>query len=312
MYKSIYGEQAAFAFIKVFGSPFLRKTGADCMVKQFYHFFFRQYRAALQPGRIPVTPVDHPLDGKIPFTPSWVHVYLDFVGFWLRVIGFLHHTFARRSDEAIEKLILSVRRIYLAAAGIYGKNLSTTSRPFYIASPHFFFIHLLDPHLLCIPSLHVMVVINAHIQFRDIVRGMGREAEFFRQTKELERGAAAITESLLYVKQHSINCVAAAMYVLTCVDRRLFPEEEAEAFVSRLFSGAAWAPRMPKTRLPEEDGRAVREHILSMYRRFIEEGHEAKTWEAPLLDFLRSLQGKNGKNNANRKGPAPAGRTNVP
>ncbi|MDR1106474.1 MAG: hypothetical protein LBL44_08970, partial [Treponema sp.] len=101
----------------------------------------------------------------------------------------------------------------------------------------------------------------------------------------------------LYIKQHSINCVAAAMYVLTCADRRLFPEEEAEAFVSRLFSGAARAPRMPKTRLPEEDGRAVREHILSMYRRFIEEGRGAKTWETPLLDFLRSLPEKNGKNN---------------
>ncbi|MDR1420319.1 MAG: hypothetical protein LBI86_08095 [Treponema sp.] len=301
MYKSIYDEPVISAFIRVFGSSFLRKTGVDCMAKQLYHFFFRQYRAALQPGRIPVTPVDHPLDEKIPFTPSWVYVYLDFVGFWLRVISFLWHTFGRRSDKAIETLILSVKRIYLAAAGVYSRNLSTTTRPFYIASPHFFFIHLLDPHLLCIPSLHVMVVINAHIQFRDIVRGMGKEAEFFRQTKELERGAAAITESLLYIKQHSINCVAAAMYVLSCVERRLFPEEEAEAFASRLFSGAAAAPGMPKTRLPEEDGRAVREHILSMYRRFMEGGRGAETWEAPLIDFLRSLPGKNGKNTAGKK-----------
>ncbi|MDR0601144.1 MAG: hypothetical protein LBG42_02060 [Treponema sp.] len=295
MYKSIYDAPVISAFIKVFGCSFLRRTGADCTVKQLYHFFFRQYRAALQPGLIPVTPVDHPLDEKIPFTPSWVHVYLDFVAFWLRVISFLHHTFGRRSNRAIKTLILSVRRIYLSASRIYRRNLSTTSRPFYIVRPHFFFIHLLDPHLLCIPSLHVMVVINAHIQFRDIVRGMGREGEFSGQTEELRRGAIAITESLLYVKQHSINCVAAAMYVLTCIDRRLFPEEEAEAFASQLFSGAGAAPAMPKTSIPEEDGCAVREHILSTYRRFVEEGRGAKTWDEPLIDFLRSLPGKTNK-----------------
>jgi hypothetical protein len=293
MHKSLYDEPVLTAFIKVFGCSFLRKTGVNCIAGQFYHFFFRQYMAALRPGRIPVAPADHPLDKKIPFLPSWVGVYLDFVGFWVRVISFLTHSFGSRSNRPIESILVSVSKIYASAAEVYSRNLSTTERPFYIARPRFFFIHLLDPHLLCIPSLHVMVVINAFVQFRDIMRGMGKEDEFSFQIEELRRGALAITESLLYVKQHSINCVAAAMYAMTRLDERLFPPEEAELFGSRLFSGEALAPAMPKTRLPGGDALAIRGHILFMYRRFVEEGRNAKTWNTPLLDFLRSEAGRN-------------------
>jgi hypothetical protein len=138
-----------------------------------------------------------------------------------------------------------------------------------------------------------MVVINAFIQFRDIVRGMGKEEEFSFQIEELRRGALAITESLLYVKQHSINCIAAAMYAMTRLDERLFPPEEAEVFGSLLFSGEARAPAMPKTRLPGEDALAIRGHILSMYRRFVKEGRNAKTWDVPLFNFLRPEAGQN-------------------
>jgi hypothetical protein len=290
MHKSLYDEPILTAFIKVFGCSFLRKTGVECVGSQFYNFFFRQYMAALRPGSIPVTPVDHPLDKKIPFLPSWVNVYLDFVGFWLRVISFLTHTFGSRSNRPIEAIIISVSKIYASAAEIYSRNLSTTARPFYINRPHFFFIHLLDPHLLCIPSLHVMVVINAFIQFRDIVRTMGKEAEYSFQIEELRRGALAITESLLYVKQHSINCVAAAMYAMTRLDEGIFPPEEAELFGSQLFSGEALAPAMPKTRLAAEDAPAVRGHILSMYRRFMAEGRKARDWKTPLIDFLHSKE----------------------
>jgi hypothetical protein len=168
-------------------------------------------------------------------------------------------------------------RLYAFAGEVYRKNLSTTKRPFYISRPRFFFIHLLDPHLMCIPSLHVMVVIRAYTKFRAIIRGLGDEARFARQIKEITGGALAISEAILFVKQHSVNCVAAAMYAMTCFEGALFPPEEAELFASRLFVRS----------LPPGDAGPLRTHIINLYRQFLSQRETAKTWDEPLVNFLR-------------------------
>jgi hypothetical protein len=278
----ISGEPVTTAFLKTFGSPVLRKTAAKTIGSIFYHFFFCQYRSALLPGRIPVTPVDHPLDAKIPFTPSWVAVYLDFVAFWVRILSFLFRAYRRRACASAGEFIESIGRLYAFAGEVYRKNLSTTKRPFYISRPRFLLIHLADPHLMCIPSLHVMVVIRAYTKFRDIIRRLGDEARFALQINEIERGALAITEAILFVKQHSVNCVAAAMYAMTCFEENLFPPQEAELFASRLFTRS----------LPPQDGETLRTHIINLYRRFLSQRETARPWNAPLLAFLRRPENK--------------------
>jgi hypothetical protein len=129
---------------------------------------------------------------------------------------------------------------------------------------------------MCIPSLHVMVVIRTYTSFRRILRSLGEDGPMALRIEEVRRGALAITEAILYVKQHSVNCIPAAMYAMTCFDPPLFPPEEAADFVSRIFR----EPGSP------ERGEAIREYIISLYRRFLAEGRTARSWKDPLLAFL--------------------------
>ena len=162
--------------------------------------------------------------------------------------------------------------------------MSTTKRPLYLGRPRFIVIHAFDPHLMCIPSLHVMVVIFAYTRFRKIAQLLGNEAELKEEIDELHEGALRITEAILYVKQHSINCIAAAMYAMSRFDRSGFPETEAEDFTSNLLI-------KEKTPSPE-DGGEIRNHIITLYHRFLNEGKNAASWTKPLLDFLKPLRNK--------------------
>jgi hypothetical protein len=272
----------AGAFIRILASPYLRGTAVRTIGAIGYNFFFLQYKAALLPGRIPVSRADHPLDKKIPFTPGKVAVYLDFVAFWIRVLGFLLRRFRRHALEPVRLFIESMGRLYAWAAQVYTKNLSTTERPHYLARPRFVMIHAFDPHLMCIPSLHVMVVIRTYTLFRQILLSLGEAENYAAEIGEIRRGALAISEAVLFVKQHSVNCISAAMYAMTRFDRALFPPEEAALFASELFRAA----------LGNEDGEAIRAHIISLYRDFITEGEKAGgggDWTEPLLKFLKTL-----------------------
>jgi hypothetical protein len=298
---SVYDESPAYTIIKTLCVSSLRPAVLRCTASILHNFFFRQYRAALLPGRVPVSRVDHPLDLKIPFVPSWVTIYLDFVMYWIRMLAFLLHTYGRRAYDATREFIVSMGRLYAFAAQSYQKNFSTTDRPFYIARPRFFLIHLFDPHLMCVPSLHVMVVVWTYKNFEAILKSFNDDRRYAAQIEEMKQGALAITHAILFIKQHSVNCIAAALYAMTRFDGELFPPEEAEAFIRQLFWEAppeAPAGRLPanykvrpwaapRTKIPAGDVSIIRDHITSLFRRFIEEGKTAREWEAPLLNFMR-------------------------
>jgi hypothetical protein len=277
----VKSESPARVFLRIMGSPFLRGTGIRCIIRIFRNFFLLQYWAAIFPGRYPVFQVDHPLDEKIPFRPRKVGIYLDFVAFWIRTAGFLLNRFGRRAFPVVKEFLDSMGRLYEYAAEVYRTGFSTTNRPHYLGTPRFALIHAFDPHLMCIPSLHVMVVIRTYTLFRDMLRRLGAAEIYAPQIEEIRRGALDISEAVLYVKQHSVNCISAAMYAMTSFDRPLFPPPEAEAFASELFLTA----RRPGG----EDGDAVRGYMVTLYRRFIDESINAPDWKTPLINFLYSL-----------------------
>ncbi|MCL2763384.1 MAG: hypothetical protein FWD36_09315 [Treponema sp.] len=300
---SVYDESSAYAFIRTLSLPSLRPTVIRCVYLIVFNFFLRQYRAAWLPGRVPVSSVDHPLDQKIPFVPSWVTIYLDFIFFWIRMITFLLRRYGRRAFDAVREFVESMGKLYAFAAESYRQNFSTTVRPFYIARPRFFLIHLLDPHLMCIPSLHVMVVIRTYTKFADILRSLNDTENCAALIAEMKQGALAITQAILFVKQHSVNCISAALYAMTRFDPVLFPQAEAEAFAALLFGPAPSAPpahrppansrvrpsAAPRTILPAADVAAVKAHIIDLYRHFLAEGTTAQNWEQPLLNFMRAM-----------------------
>ena len=275
-------ESSLQALILIIGSSFLRPTAIKCSFSIFRNFFFLQYKAALLPGRYPVSQVDHPLDEKIPFKPDKVTIYLEFLHLFIRAMGFLLRRFGHRSRVEVRKAIDSISAVYKKAAEVYARNYSTTKRPLYLARFRFLLIHAFDPHLMCIPSLHVMVLIRTYTIFRYILSILREEKGFLPQIEELRRGAIAITEAVLYIKQHSVNCISAAMYAMTCFDG-FFPPEEAEGFARDLFSY--------DDTVPEKNAQAIRDHIIGLYRQFIRQFNDQKSqaWEKPLLDFFESL-----------------------
>ena len=300
---SAYGESTIYAFIKTFFTPAIRPVIGKSLWSIIFNFFLRQFHAAFLPGRIPVTKVDHPLDGKIPFVPSWITIYFDFVQFWIRMLTFFLRRYGRRAFIPVRDFIKSMGDLYAFAAQVYVKNLSTTKRPFYIARPRFFMVHLVDPHLMCVPSLHVMIAIHTYIMFSVIAKQLGAAQNLKEQIKEMEEGALAICQAILFVKQHSVNCLPAALYAMTVFSPELFPPQEAQRFTNLLFSPAPKADisfkkirvhpsAAPSTKIPQEDQVLIKEHILSLYNQFYAEGKTAKIWHEPILKFLREYPDK--------------------
>jgi hypothetical protein len=243
-----------------------------------YNFFYLQYKAVLFPKKARVSRVDHPLDGEIPFMPSWIKVYMDFSPLWIRTQAFLADVFGRAADTHIAGFVRGVGELYAFAAIVYKQNFSTTRRPFYIGKPGFIPIHILDPHLMCIPSLHVMIVILTYTKLRLALGNLGAENKYADEIELVRRRALDITESILYVKQHSINCIAAALYAMTSYDRQLFPVSEAHDFVDGLFVNECPVSKLSCI--------AIKKHILDLYHTFLDARPEGGNWEQPLLDFL--------------------------
>ncbi|MHC6201958.1 hypothetical protein ACYULU_02040 [Breznakiellaceae bacterium SP9] len=266
--------------LRIFAHKALRKAGLACIGSIFYHFFFIQYKAVLFPWKIPVSQVDHPLDAAIPFTPQYVNTYLDFIAFWIRVLGFILKTYKRKGIPVACSFLSSMGSLYQYASQVYSRNLSSTRRPFYISRPRFALIHATDPHLMCIPSLHVMVVIRTYTALREMLRSLGDAAENEQLLNDVRQGALAITEAVLYVKQHSVNCISAAMYAMTRFSPELFGVEEAQKFCAALFMCAPG--------IAPADVQAIRAHIFSLYQRFITEGTKSAYWYEALLDFLKT------------------------
>jgi hypothetical protein len=137
-------------------------------------------------------------------------------------------------------------------------------------------------------------MVHAYTAFRRFLQNLGEEKTLQSLAEKVYRGAVVITEAILYVKQHSINCVAASLYVMQRFDPSLFTTADAETFVYSLF-GMEKAGGIPEEYAPfykgpfikQEDIAWIREHIMGLYRFFLET--QSEDWTAPILDFLKSL-----------------------
>jgi hypothetical protein len=276
--KSLLYRPSIFSVFKIYSYWYLWKAAWGCVFLVIRNFFLLQYEAAFFKHRYPLSDVDHPLDNEIPFKPECVTVYMDFATLWIRTQGFLLKTFGKESLPVVKDYIGKMTGLYLKAAKVCRQNMSTTVRPRYLGKPQFFSIHFLDPHLMCVPSLHVMSAVRTYTIFRDILKQFGAEERFAEEIENVRLRALSIVESILYVKQHSINCIPAAFYVVTRIDRALFPPEEAERFSSALFQRSADIP--PETIIE------LKTHIRSLYQEFLIEGEKSDDWTKPLLNFL--------------------------
>ncbi|MBR5402465.1 MAG: hypothetical protein IK102_11730 [Treponema sp.] len=255
--------------------PFIK-----CVHTALHKFFFLQFSVKLKLRKIPVVSVDNALDKKIPFTPERVSTYLDFIHSLARPMGFCISTFKGKERIRIVSSVLDLlRTCYETASHIYSFSMSTTDRPKYKKDRHFRLIHALDPHLMCVPSLHVAIMIMAWIHYREIFKmPYFTEEESKHYTAQVFESAKAITETVLYVKQHSVNCIPAAIYMMTVILKDLFTIEDAVSFMDCLF--------VESTDLSPEVKKEINTYIHTMFERFLLEGSSAEDWTDPIKHWL--------------------------
>jgi hypothetical protein len=252
-------------------------------------FFYPQFENALL-GRRPVVNVDHPLDPAVPFDAGYIEKYLEFIKLWMGSFYRIGRLYGGAADPGLVGFAHSIRSLYAEAGSLYKVVHTTTTRPSKNYNLRFAFIHALDPHLNCVPSLHVILVLANWLLTVDLVgrlgadraRGLG-EAEVARWMDELWAEALAITESVLFVKQHSVNCVGASLYYL----KRRFPAfdgERAEAFVAQLFASKDGS--LPRAAELRSVILGVCASLDAAYAR-----DPAQGWRRPLLDFIDSFAG---------------------
>lgn len=266
-------------FFRAFLSPQTIKPAILYLWTVLIDFFLLQFAVKLGFKKIPIINVDHPLDNTVPFTPEKVSVYLDFVAFWIRPLDYIGFRFGRKAQAKYTAEFLHlVRQCYRDAAQVYRYRMTTTRRPAYYKGS-FLIIHMFDPHYLCVPSLHVIIVVLAYTFYRKAFAelGMPTEEADALNTEMLE-GAREITETVLYIKQHSVNCIPAALYAMTRITPNEVTPEEVVRFVDGIF--------VDSEIVRKEDGQLIREYIIDMYEQLFLHGCQDDNWITPLQRWL--------------------------
>ena len=278
----IEGKNALLYALLFLSKKKTRFTGLKFLYTIWSHFFAPQLMTQYKLRRRPVAWVDHPLDKMIPFKPHHVSIYLSFTSLWLKSIGFIYREFGKQSLNEVIKFVETLTSLYLESSKVFLQIQSTTNRPRYIGGFYFQVIHLFDPHLHCIPSLHVEIVSLNYTFMSKIIDKLAKDpAEYQREKDYLWRQAVLITDSILLIKQHSVNCVAAGLFTLTSNN---FPFEEKDAYqiIDALFTGSG-------NTLPAGD--EIRSYIHRLYQHFLEE-HRSKANAKVLVDFLHAYPQK--------------------
>ena len=252
--------------------PYLRTVALD--------FFLIQFLRKFKFTKTPIVHVDNPLDKKIPFNPRCIADYLGFVRYWICPLTLLIRSLGvKRAVPHFARFFRSLKKAYKSAASVYRFRLSTTDRPHYKRRIYFAGVHLLDPHYLCVPSLHITVVCLAYSFMRNVF-----ESENFPQEEndvwnaELYEGAVNIAETVLYVKQHSVNCVSAALYMTTKIFPELFSRQDALGFLDSMFKA--------RKDIPAQDKNQVLDYMKNLFLEFSNQGEACSDWSEPVKNWL--------------------------
>jgi len=182
-------------------------------------FFWVLYRQKLTGGMRKPKNMGHPLDLTFPYKPETVNIYLRFfdllLGTLLEVVNLSREQSGsqKKPNQIIKESFAIFVKLYQTSSRVYTPWPSTTSRP----QPKNFkllWIYLVDPHTNCLPSLHILVsafscALAQHCPAWGIESTKQRDLQ-----SQIWNEATAIGASVLWVKQHSLNCLPAALYVL--------------------------------------------------------------------------------------------------
>lgn len=252
-------------------------------------FFFIQFFEKFHIIKIPVVHVDHPLDEKIPFTPAKIGVYLDFINYWVRPFSMLiSRVGIFRAACTMKKWMRNFRKLYNLSGQIYHFRLTTTNRPLYKETKEFRKIHRLDPHFLCVPSLHIATVILVYGFYRQLFKDLNfTQDEHNRWLTEMYNECIEISDSVLYVKQHSVNCIPAALYMVASNFSEYISADDSRKFLDDMFK------MFPlEENFAESDSQEVKTHMKTAFENYLVEGSKCtkEEWYKPIHTFLENYK----------------------
>jgi len=284
--EAVLGGSTLYLILVVLGNPALLRTVLSLIGTIFRRFFFDQfvYRFRLRhaPDRAPaVRNVEHPLDATIPVRYETVGVYLTFIQLWISALSHLRRRLGPSFDNDIIEFLHGLGRCYSDAGSVYGSCLSTTRRPARAPSLRFAFIYAVDPHLFCVPSLHVLVVCYTYKKIETLLRARGDLEACLPELTAVRDRAAAITESILYVRQHSVNCIPTALAMLQVILPD-YDRAEARSFLSGLFKNDDDISEMRRN-----DALA---YMTDLYDRVATQGNGPEERYGAITDFLVSYE----------------------
>ena len=250
-------------------------------------FFLIQQLQKLHFTKRPVINVETDIDDKIPFVPDHVDTYLDFVNFFVQPMDMLKKRLGyKRASQYLCLYLKFLTRIYRNSSLIYRFCLTTTTRPKYYKSHKFRTIHFFDPHLLCVPSIHVAIAAGTYAWFKQCFKiGIFPKEEAEQYLEEIRNKAVRIVESVLFIKQHSVNCIPLALYMLSStMNKSFFSAHDAADFIDALFRESP--------EINSEVRQEILEHFYYMYDRTLLESRFSADWQDCirrwLLDFASS------------------------
>ncbi len=252
-----------------------------------HNFFFLQWRQKFHFTHRPIVFVNGEADEKIPFTPSYVKVYLSFVQFFIKPFDLIYKRLGLKNGRSFgSRSILFISRLYKNAAKIYKYCLSTTPRPNYNEMKEFRTIHFWDPHYLCVPSLHVAIASGVYSWYRQLFnemvqKGLMEQAEADRRTAEFRAEGIAIIESVLFVKQHSVNCIPTALYLVTkTMHESGAAPEDFHSYISDIFKD------VPE--LSDEMKAYLQGYFTQLYEQLLRDGETTDDWTLPIKKWLEA------------------------
>ena len=268
------------AYTTLFFRPASYKETFSFIWSVITQFFLLQYFQKIRLTHYPIKHVDHELDEKVPFRPEKIKVYLEFINIWIHPLVMLIRRFnSFEGSKLAAEFMCYIKENYKSAAVMYRKCMTTTYRPKCPSSKALTNVQRADPHYLCVPSLHIATVCLCYSFYKMIFKRENfTKEESEKWYNELYFHAVEIGETVLYVKQHSVNCIPAALYMITKNYPELFTPEMGIEYINDLFKNS--------TDIAPEDKKKINEHIKFTYEKFLLEGIYEKDWTVPVERWL--------------------------
>lgn len=288
--KSTWEFSAIRPYFIILSRPKTFKAGWRFIFTVIKNFFIIQELQVLHITHRPVIKVDHRLDEKIPFDPSKIDIYMSFVSYFVKPLDMLIKRFGyKKAIPYLKEELFYLTETYKMAASIYRFSMTTTNRPDYKENKAFKTIHAADPHLLCVPSLHVAICTVIYAFYKSLFeRQVFPQEEAERRLKEIKERAIAIIESVLFVKQHSVNCIPTAIYMINAIfGDKLFSANEAIELINELFVNA--------TEINSETKKELNDYFTLLFERNYLENNFNENWQESIKRWLSEYAKKTGQ-----------------